>query len=510
MIRSGLPASGQHDYPPSITIRPPSTHLTTPSSSSKPSRPTPSTLAERSDTVRYRIHPHTQQLSDHRLQVSSYPGPSSSRASDGQLEPIWYRERSLSEDDEIVDQLVDCHTSDVAWTVHRPTRGWYLHLRSPHLPRGTAIALRSANARDDDHSVTPLAFSLRTTIRGEALAQAQPMIDLEAPAGSSSSPRKLPLVSVLPRQAHEMSREGAGRAKRRDDYVPTSPPDIAAEARATGRAETAHAGHARKRSAAGSGTHSYGSRKAFARSELATGDPTIEEDDEGDTSTAARSGPSESTEPAVNGRHKAPRSPHADRPYSPVEPRPFGSGIWSQHSAMPKGKARLLEPGPMDCTFVLCDGARQPFISHAPSSIRAGHNSGSAASPSIALAGKQGWARWAWNLLPRDVRPVLPLDTDKSFSLWWIDPPLIVDQQGPSATAAEGGAATTTTRPIEVLRFVDESGWWLWDAGTRGGLTVQQKAVEAIGLQQQFWIATALAYLDFLETKDGYEAAKEG
>lgn len=92
--------------------------------------------------------------------------------------------------------------------------------------------------------------------------------------------------------------------------------------------------------------------------------------------------------------------------------------------------------------------------------------------------------------MPRDLRPVLCLETSKSFSLWWIDPP--------------------RRSPVEVLRFDDQSGWWIWNASTRGVLSIQTKAIEAIGLHSEFWVATALAYLEFLEDKHGYQAAQEG
>ena len=108
-------------------------------------------------------------------------------------------------------------------------------------------------------------------------------------------------------------------------------------------------------------------------------------------------------------------------------------------------------------------------------------------------AAPQSWARWACSILPSPVRPSLSLDADKSFSLYWSDPP-----------GELGGGSG-----IEVLRFEDQSGRWMWNSHTRGRLTLQTSAMQALGLEQAFWITAALAYIQFLEDKDAYDAARD-
>ncbi|KAI9435462.1 hypothetical protein H4582DRAFT_2079572 [Lactarius indigo] len=53
---------------------------------------------------------------------------------------IWYKDRLLS-DNEIIEHVVDNATSKVLWEIHRPLRGWYIHLRAPNFPRGVFVPL---------------------------------------------------------------------------------------------------------------------------------------------------------------------------------------------------------------------------------------------------------------------------------------------------------------------------------------------------------------------------------
>ncbi|KAE8211311.1 hypothetical protein CF327_g4910 [Tilletia walkeri] len=180
---------------------------------------------------------------------------------------------------------------------------------------------------------------------------------------------------------------------------------------------------------------------------------------------------------------------------------------------------------PMLCHFVLLDGVdaasyetRLPYL---PSSARRREaegnpgvnpstptpNSTSApatdppTTPPAASTGidslRRRWANWAWSKLPTSIRPgALPLDTSHDFSLHWTNPP---------------GIKIGTS--IEVLRFRDLEGWSIfssWNAQRRGRLVMQEEAVRALGLDRAFWVAVALAYLDFLEGRDSYNAACEG
>ncbi|KIY67005.1 hypothetical protein CYLTODRAFT_422947 [Cylindrobasidium torrendii FP15055 ss-10] len=53
---------------------------------------------------------------------------------------IWFKERYLR-DEEIVEHLIHNATRTVVWTIHRPTRGWYLRIRAPAFPSGAFVDL---------------------------------------------------------------------------------------------------------------------------------------------------------------------------------------------------------------------------------------------------------------------------------------------------------------------------------------------------------------------------------
>ncbi len=62
---------------------------------------------------------------------------------------------------------------------------------------------------------------------------------------------------------------------------------------------------------------------------------------------------------------------------------------------------------------------------------------------------------------------------------------------------------------MEVVRFEDQSGRWMWNSHTKGRLRLQVSAMEAVGLEEEFWVTAALAYVQFLEEKDAYAAARD-
>lgn len=172
----------------------------------------------------------------------------------------------------------------------------------------------------------------------------------------------------------------------------------------------------------------------------------------------------------------------ADLPYSPAKPNNHSNGDSRSNSNKKVNGEQRSQP----CTFFVCDGSRRPQR-HSPSSTNTEQSL-------VSLKGQQSWARWAWSVLPQELRPELPSGTSKNFSVYWIDAPPEIG--GPPDDA------------IEILHFQDHSGWWMWNSQTRGKLTLQTHAIEALGLEQEFWVTVALAYIQFLEERDSYEAAR--
>ncbi|CBQ67475.1 conserved hypothetical protein [Sporisorium reilianum SRZ2] len=401
--------------------------------------------------ISYIVHTDSHGISDVRLQVSQ-----EASSSKQPLRPVYFRERTLTEHNEIVDSIVHADSGRICWTIHRPTRGWYLHLRSPALPQGTAISIRAGAKDQDDPTASPLTFSVNTKVRVQALDHVLPRI-----TASTHSADRHQASSTPESTGVERDTDHRGLAIRTQDDDADGQVMQGVAVAATGREDRSmrSGGHARRRSGAtGSGKHSFDARhpsSAVARS------PMIPESDDEPTSTSQQQ-----QQPP---RHSLPRlaipthttssttpSPHssgADRPYSPVLP------------STPSSSASRTS------TFVLTDGTKQ---SETP----------------------QGWARWAYSILPSEIRPSLSLDADKSFSLYWLDPP---------RTRGEG----TARESVQVVRFEDQSGRWMWNSYTRGRLTLQVSAMQAVGLQKEFWIAAALAYIQFLEDKDAYDAARD-
>ncbi|PWZ02963.1 hypothetical protein BCV70DRAFT_197208 [Testicularia cyperi] len=469
--------------------------------------------------VSYLVHSQTSGVSDTSLQVSFLPSSAHTRAKQKQpLRPAYLRERILTHRNEIVDKIVDASSGRVCWTIHRPTRGWYLYLRSPVLPPGSAISLRSAPVADHDPSVTPLSFTLTTRVRPQPLAHVTQRISSDGPTNSVTAPRSTANHNgdslPLPAPSDSASVSMSGRPSAADEALSKSTDSTATEevALATGReGSKPSSGHTRRRSAAGSGTHSVDTGKSH-RSVALTRSPMIPEIQDEDSAEAGSP-----SKPAQISNKQLPRldippsasfRAGADRPYSPTEPGKQPPGSASDKGLTPDTANQTCETFDVlrTCTFVLSDGGREACVAAASAAHASGENdssnSGRAGQTApIALKGKQGWARWMWSILPEELRPVLSMDTSKSFSLFWVDPPSL----NTSASNNSGGKGTS----IEVLRFEDQSGWWLWDSQTKGRLIIQQRAMESIGLEKEFWITTALAYLQFLEEKDGYEAARE-
>ncbi|CCF53801.1 hypothetical protein NDA11_002771 [Ustilago hordei] len=327
----------------------------------------------------------------------------------------------------------------------------------------TAISLRTAKREEYDPLASPLTFSLQTKLHRQALGRIRTRIGSASTKGEAddASRSESTITDGGKSNGHHIvgARDDVGEAKQ----------DVAVAATGRENRKSGTSGHARRRSGAtGSGTHSaLDSRHPSKRTSSAVASsPMIPEtEDEALSPTPAHTNPglSQLAIPSslIASTSSSPHSAGADRPYSPIEP---------PTSSFPTTS------GPQACTFLLTDGIPPGTSSLDPTA-----------------APKQSWARWATSLLPSEIRPSLSLDTDKSFSLCWLDPPT-------SGRGAEG---------VEIAKFEDQSGRWLWNSQTRGKLTLQTSAMQALGLEKEFWITAVLAYIQVLEDKDAYDAARD-
>ncbi|SPO20646.1 uncharacterized protein UTRI_00122 [Ustilago trichophora] len=431
----------QHRYPPASVSSSQPTHA----------RRLDSDLATYGpDLLSYIVHTETIGISDLRLQVSQ-----KASSSKQPLRPVYLRERVLTEHNEIVDNIIDANTGRICWTIHRPTRGWYLYLRSPVLPSGTAISIRPARRDENDPTASPLTFSVNTKVRMRALGRVKPQIHPDFDDLTENEGSKVPSSLHIDSPNQDVSMQAgdsiAGEAKQ----------DVALAATGRENRKTSFGGHTRRRSGAtGSGTHNIDSRHPSSKrpSSAVTSSPMIPEIEDEEHPTQNLSLSRLAIPTTTNSSSSSPASAGGDRPYSPTQPST------STFPASPSA--------PRTSSFLLTDGT----------------------GPKQQGAATQSWTRWAWSILPSEIRPSLSLDTNKSFSLYWTNPP-------GSELTKEGG--------VEMVRFEDHSGRWMWNSHTRGRLTLQTSAMQAVGLEQGFWITAALAYIQFLEDKDGYDAARD-
>ncbi|PPQ62810.1 hypothetical protein CVT24_000504 [Panaeolus cyanescens] len=74
---------------------------------------------------------------------------------------IWFKERFLDED-EIIVNIMHAPTNSICWTIHRPTRGWYIRIRSPFFPPGVFIPLIPVPSNAPYHVDAAMSFNTRT------------------------------------------------------------------------------------------------------------------------------------------------------------------------------------------------------------------------------------------------------------------------------------------------------------------------------------------------------------
>lgn len=478
-----------------------SSDTTYPPSSAGPSRPRHATLQlDNIDSHGAWAHPaktsylvttQTEDISDLRLQVAIERPSAPSKGSSSAI-PVWSRQRQLSEQDEIVDRLVDIRSRTTAWAIHRPTRGWYIHLRSPALPLGFVIPLRPARPEvvtrqigACDPANVPLEFALTTRVNREALARCH----------------------FCTSQA-ESGRRRQCRGEDREEFCAV---DLSGSSGPLN-------GKVRSSSSSGGSSNTSSSRKTEFN-----GGHTAK------TSSISATG-------YVHGR--IPSDLHTRRKSasgtSAVDGLRHSSGTLSgatvqdvvvveeQDASTPKAEAPPPVPPtrasrPRECRFVLTEGpaGTQDVSSQedAAESTGTGH--------------RLGWAKWAWGQIPDVLRPPLNFDTSKQFSILWTNAPTddFIEASSSTSSAAQGSKANVPVDHrvssdsdsqgngiVEVLRYKDigQEHWSLFNSRTRGRLILQEAAVEALGIDRSFWIAAGIAYLGFLEERDGYNAACDG
>lgn len=450
----------------------------------------------------YLVTTETQSVADLRLQITQDPnGPSQSQSSfnatpSAPLRPIFFRERTLTAQDEIVDRLIDATTAQAVWTIHRPTRGWYLHLRSPALPPTFTIPIRPARPEFvtstmgvQDPTSTPLTFSLGTRIHQQPLARCREWIGhLVGDHTPSHTNTKHTQSDDFTAVELNGTAEPTQQPTTSDDSTSfTKGHNARTSSVSSAAVQSAQQRHTRRRSAATSAGPSPGPspNPDTRRMNLSGTFPQVSESAEGE----GQEEQGQSSQPPHNSTARSPRhlSPHhpPDKDRSSPGDQPYRTPSVST----PQDNNR-----PTQCYFLLLDGAARTPPKSTSTALSAPGRIPASASERSSTA-RLGWAKWVWSLVPEPVRPPLAFDTSKSFSIRWIDVPKHHDHQPTS---------------IEVMRYEDLSGYWLWQSKTRGRFVLQQDAVRALGIDEAFWFAVALAYLEFLEERDGYNAASDG
>ncbi|KAI0028949.1 hypothetical protein K488DRAFT_57506, partial [Vararia minispora EC-137] len=115
---------------------------------------------------------------------------------------MWYKESFLTED-EIVEHVVDNASSTTLWTIHKPLRGWYIHLRAPSFPPKSFIAFAPVPPSSHHHVPAALFFSCRTLTRRPRFPGLAPPTSSETSAQPRMSIESdITLASVPDSSAH--------------------------------------------------------------------------------------------------------------------------------------------------------------------------------------------------------------------------------------------------------------------------------------------------------------------
>lgn len=400
----------------------------------------------------------------------------------------WHGRYTGRREGESVPSALTGNQADVV-APHRPA-SWYLHIRSPLLPPGLSIPLRPARPEFvvstmgvQDPTSTPLTFSLGTKVDYAALSNCKPWIqdweEESKPAEGESSEPPAPGSGFIAVELNGMASHGNGEVSI-DRPADTFVQGHTAQTSSISSMATLEPGHARRRSAGRNRSELPGAGSSPALRGFSGSFAKVEEQENESIADGADSNGSTTQQES---------SEAADKPSSIHRPPQLQQPL--QNGSPPTQPC--FSPRPLQCYFLMVDGA----ASSRPTS--------SIISPPLAPgrvaegAHRLGWAKWIWSLVPAPVKPPLAFDTTKSFSVRWIEVP-----QSPGSPSSE----QSQQQSIEVMRYEDEGGYWLWDSKTRGRFVYQEEAVRALGIDRGFWMAVGLAYLEFLEERDGFNASE--
>lgn len=379
----------------------------------------------------FSIETASESLTDLDLHIVPIHSKNAIASSSKSIPAKWIRKRTLTENEEIVDQIIDVEKKKLCWTSHRPTRGWYQYLRSPMLPPNVRLPLQppKGNVKSVVGS-TPLSLTISTRLQLSQLDRLHCRIhcpDMNQEEGENLSGSNADFTSV--------NLSGNDSANTINNTTQSS------AIRTTGieNSSTSQKGHTRRRSAGNSVSHNGKGRISNPSSTPVVPEEEMYED-VSQSSTMVEEQETEQSKGTETGRQDEVRS----------------------------------------CTFILTDD--MATVMQVPTR-------------DVQTSANTGWARWAWSMLPDIVRPALRLDGSKSFSIVWIDAP---------------STSTQASQHVEIVRFEDQSGLMSWKGKRIGKLLIQKHAVQALNLDLGLWITLALAYLEFLEERDGYNASSDG
>ncbi|KAF4611783.1 hypothetical protein D9613_004009 [Agrocybe pediades] len=456
-------------------------------------------------SVRYLVQT-TDVIQDMRVNVSLASSPNNI---------IWYKERFLS-DNEIVENLVHNPTSTIQWTIHRPLRGWYIRLRSPTFPPGVFIPLTPVPQASSLHVDAALQFGTRTN-------------NIAFVQGSSTDNGRRRWDTVHEENEDEdgqQREEDGGNKADKGKSLPTSESQFTLSDQDDERDIASHP-QAQERSSTSS-IHSYPPT------------PTITVSSH--TQSFSLSSSSSSSISSMASSSSSPRTP-THRSRRPLSSSSVSSTTTNNPSTKAKSKSRayapplsipstqitqfLLAPHQPDTTASqqeqLAHQQHQSFFARALSLLKthrpttsnsfclsrivpptAAAQSATAASPSPMSATPlvSGGAGGGGNLSPPPYASNISLTTSPASSTTHILPhPSSHSQSQPPAQAQ---AQPSTAPPL--LTFTDHTPL-LTVRSLTGLIEVDEAEERRLGVDGSFWIAVALAYLEFLEERESYLAA---